>query len=510
MIFLKRRALMTRFSFNYKTASGVGSLVLEKCAETFFKQFKLLGNSVQVTTKGVNLIPFPYVDKDMTKKDVTFTVKEDGGIKVYGTASESVVFVLAIIDYGKESIFNNSTGNGKIISGGKDNVSIEYHGVTKKTYLSIEQGKAVNTIIYPQLQNGSVATPYEQYTGGKPSPSLEFLQEIKNVGKWNEEKQKYEIDVQVTGKNLFNISNYPFSHNGETIIIAENEGQVPVNKGINITEGVIFDENARYCISYDSYKVTQANSDWTTLFTFYYTDDTYRDAYVNMFYGDLKKYFNSLPDKRVRNVAIRNPWKVGIEISKVQIEKSEMPTDYEPYREPQTVTLSLDQPLRGIGKYKDEVTKDGIVRKVYEQKIKKEQVSMNEYDWGTKNFRCYITNEKKLDSSENCILMSNISKKFDIYKGFNIIYWVISEEDIKSIGVTETDSREMAFEKIKTFVNNNNIVVQYPLEEPIIEPLSEETKIALESLYTNDGTTIITVDGGEVETGIEVEYAVKE
>lgn len=91
-----------------------------------------------------------------------------------------------------------------------------------------------------------------------------------------------------------------------------------------------------------------------------------------------------------------------------------------------------------------------------------------------------------------------------------MIYWVISEEDIKSIGVTETDSREKAFEKIKTFVNNNNIVVQYPLEEPIIEPLSEENKLALESLYTNNGTTVIAVDGGEVETGIEVEYAVKE
>ena len=29
------------------------------------------------------------------------------------------------------------------------------------------------------------------------------------------------------------------------------------------------------------------------------------------------------------------------------------------------------------------------------------------------------------------------------------------------------------------------------------------------SLHTNDGTTVITVDSGEVETGIEVEYAVK-
>ena len=429
MIFLKRRALMTRFSFNYKTASGIGSLVLEKCSETFFKQFKLLGNSVQVTTKGVNLIPFPYVDKDMTKKGVTFTVKEDGGIKVYGTSSESVVFVLAIIDYGKESIFNNSTGNGKIISGGKDNVSIEYHGVTKKTYLSIEQGKAVNTIIYPQLQNGSVATPYEQYTGGKPSPSPEFPQEIKSVGEYNSDTGKYDVDVIVSRKNLLDIS------------------------------------------ACDDGKVLDGNGD-----------------IINNANALLTDFIPCFPNTQFGNKLM----------------------DYEPYKEPQTIKLSLDQPLRGIGEHKDVITKDGVVRRVYEQKLKKEQVSINEYNWQTKFFRCFVTNEKKIDSSENCILMSNISKKFNIYGGIDTIYWVISEEEIRSIGVTEKDSRGMAFEKIKTFVDNNNIVVQYPLEEPIIEPLTEESKKALESLYTNDGTTIITVDGGEVEAGIEVEYAVKE
>lgn len=45
---------------------------------------------------------------------------------------------------------------------------------------------------------GSTALPWEPYTGGKPSPSPDYPQEIKNVGKWNEETQKYEVDVMVT------------------------------------------------------------------------------------------------------------------------------------------------------------------------------------------------------------------------------------------------------------------------------------------------------------------------
>lgn len=48
------------------------------------------------------------------------------------------------------------------------------------------------------VEVGDKASPYEPYTGGKPSPSHDYPQQIKNVGKWNEEKQKYEVDVKVT------------------------------------------------------------------------------------------------------------------------------------------------------------------------------------------------------------------------------------------------------------------------------------------------------------------------
>lgn len=59
---------------------------------------------------------------------------------------------------------------------------------------------------YVQLEEGDKASPNEPYTGGKPSPSPEYQQEIVNAGKWNEEKQKYEVTVEKFGKNLFNKS----------------------------------------------------------------------------------------------------------------------------------------------------------------------------------------------------------------------------------------------------------------------------------------------------------------
>ena len=513
MIFLKRRALMTRFSFNYKAASGVGSLVLEKCAETFFKQFKLLGNSVQETTTGKNLF-----DKDSVKLNFEFTYapsdvegEKEGWFvsdfipvlagKTYFISGKTTGFGCKMYDKDKRFVKNIQAANGAVLI--EDNIS----------YFRINgEIKDLKNI---QIELGTKATPYEPYTGSKPSPSPEFPQEIKNVGKYNELTGKYEIDVQVTGKNLL----------PKEIVL--------INNNNNDAETITYDEeNHQYILQMKENNTNQV------VFMFYlhlkkgiYTirrniivdgvltnkkDIVVKNANTNVsLVNKYNNYYSTFEVPEDMKVLINAGDYTGKKnkdaiIYDFQLEMGDKVTDYEPYREPQTVTLSLNQQLRGIGKCKDEVTKNGVVRRVYEQNIKKEQVSMNEYNWITKIFRCYITNEKKLDSSENYILMSNISKKFNIYRGNNVIYWGISEEDIKSIGVTETDSREMAFEKIKTFVNNNNIVVQYPLEEPIIEPLSEENKLALESLHTNEGITVIAVDGGEVEAGIEVEYAVKE
>lgn len=184
-------------------------------------------------------------------------------------------------------------------------------------------------------------------------------------------------------------------------------------------------------------------------------------------------------------------------------------TYYEPYTE-QTVQIALDEPLRGVGEYKDTITKDGVVRKIYEQTLKKERISMNEYNWDTKYFRLYVNPDKKIDSSTTITrLFSNMFKGVAIYKGNPTIYWLISEEEIRSMGITEADSREVAYEKIKDFVTNNDIVVQYPIVETTLEPLSESVQAQLSAFHSENGTTHVFVDSGEVEAGISVTYKQK-
>lgn len=183
--------------------------------------------------------------------------------------------------------------------------------------------------------------------------------------------------------------------------------------------------------------------------------------------------------------------------------------EHEPYTE-QSVQIALDEPLRGIGDYKDVLTKDGVVRKIHEQTLKKEQISMNEYNWDTKYFRLYVNPDKKIDSSINIHeLFSNMFKKFVIYKNNPNVYWIISEEEIRSIGITEADSLQVAYEKIKDFVTTNDIVIQYPIVETTLEPLPESVPAQLQALHTENGTTHVFVDSGEEEAGINIEYKYK-
>lgn len=422
------------------TVTGESPVAITDSAEEKLQDLKLFGKSEQLTTKGVNLIPFPYVDKDMTKNGVTFTVKEDGGIKVYGTSSESVVFVLASIDYGTESIFNNSIGNGKIISGGKDNVSIEYHGVTKKTYLSIAGGKAVNTIIYPQLEKGSVATPYEQYTGEKPSPSPEYPQEIKNTGKYNEDTGKYEVDVMISGKNLYNTS-IPYTdgvwirQDGEIVngVDARTSDYIPVIQRKYAFQFDVANVNPMYINGYDKDKI-----------------------FVKVV-GEISKGKGvaNINDKTIKYIRVSLTKKS----TKIQLEMSDVFTDYEPYREPKTVKLSLDQPLRGTGKYKDEITKDGIIRRVWSE-VKNTIPSFLDFDTNG-NYKLAFDPKKPLKDDGVYKIPCDITTNMISYINNSSIYWLPKAEELQSMGVDIQGTAKDARTKILEYLSKNPMTIQY-------------------------------------------------
>lgn len=75
------------------------------------------------------------------------------------------------------------------------------------------------------LNSGSTVLTYEPYTGGAPSPSPDYPQEIVSAGKYDEASRKYEYEVKLTGANLFD-------PDGEIVDGSPYDGIPLNNKGI--------------------------------------------------------------------------------------------------------------------------------------------------------------------------------------------------------------------------------------------------------------------------------------
>lgn len=181
---------------------GPGMLVLPNSLDAPLEGLELGGKTEQLNTRGVNL----------WRSDSTVIVSGtkylmfDNPIQT-GTYTLSAIF--ANDKSASESLFafyneqNQNVGGGTIKQGGRQSKTFTLTGKAVKVLFYASSGYdssqgVTTTIKEMQLETGTTATTYEPYTGGKPSPSPEYPQEIKNVGKWNEETQKYEVDVKIT------------------------------------------------------------------------------------------------------------------------------------------------------------------------------------------------------------------------------------------------------------------------------------------------------------------------
>lgn len=209
---IRRRCSFKKYAWN--VVSGKSPLIINNSERDRFRSFSVIGKSEQLTTTGKNL----------------FDVTKVMDLKRYEPSSYGYIGFPINVEPGKTYTFNRNKKNGyglgtkykcglkTDINGTIDNwlINNESEGLnfekktivakTNKIYFCILEtvtDEELSTIIKtcflnPQLELGNIETTYEPYTGGKPSPSPEYPQEIKNVGKWNEEKQKYEVDVKVT------------------------------------------------------------------------------------------------------------------------------------------------------------------------------------------------------------------------------------------------------------------------------------------------------------------------
>ena len=316
-------------------------------------------------------------------------------------------------------------------------------------------------------------TTYEPYTGGKPSPSQEYQQEVKNSGKWNEGTQKYEIGVKLTGKNLFDKGSakkgYEFS-SVTSDMESPKEGWfvsdfIPVIKGKVYISGK---STGSGCKLYNKDKVfvenIQAPSGALTI-------------------KDGISYFRL-------NGEIKD-------LDNVQVEYGSVATSYEPYKKTQTLTLTSDRPLT---KWDRLVEQGGQIGWLY-QSAAKEYIGDNSvalYDTGF----CFKLPDKKIVNGEGyCKELKQYVPREEnpciaLNMSANIYAYTLNTQGIYGSTVSA----------IKEYLKSHPLHLAYKTETTEFIPLPQSEQNAIRALKTYYPTTVITADGGELDPDIKVTY----
>lgn len=211
------------FKFNYETSKGIKQVILTNCGQAPFKRFSILGNSHQDNTTGKQLFKLTdnYLHAYFYHGENKEIVPYSSNAVVYLPCEPNTTYTI----HGRKNINNDMTRKNRV--GLTSELPAFNVKITKTAETTLDKPLTITTeedtkyLVIMAITDGEIgklnfdkvlenntsklmvevgdkASPYEPYTGGKPSPSHDYPQQIKNVGKWNDEKQKYEVDVKVT------------------------------------------------------------------------------------------------------------------------------------------------------------------------------------------------------------------------------------------------------------------------------------------------------------------------
>lgn len=468
-----------------ETAQGE-TVILTDSSDKLFEGLRVFGKSTQRTTTGAQLLSIK--QEDVANKDgLSAKVNVDGGITVTGTPDKQYATI-----YGKDIILSPGKyylngGNGSAgavllkaritFSDGSSkncaNGSFEVTPDTKSVSILIQYESAtiqsVNYTIYPMLNKGETALPFEPYTGGKPSPSPEYPQEIVSAGEGGS------IAVGVTGKNLLKPNSYNtyygFPLKANTVMTLMTNGKP--SQGGNIKFSATDGSNVWFSIDAGQTRVCRSigNKD------------------VKGFYDQLKvggglEYMFAVGDIKT----------------------------YEPYHEPQSLTLATPNGLPGVpvskdGNYTDADGQQWVCDEIdlgrgkYVQRIETRILD------GTEAWKHRITNSgnNNLQLLINDRPSSTIHRSFCNYLPYKNFIWddnIVNLPKIYSydLEITASFPPESEFKSVEIWNSwlkeKGDFKFQYVLATPIERDLTPEEITAYKALHTNYPTTVISNDAG--------------
>lgn len=356
------------------SASGNPAIMSDTLKNNPMNEMKVFWWSKQESTTGANLIDVNSMLNDclIKNEDETYSIKkteDDRFSKAFPVnlkAGTAVRFDAYIVEYNgaynkplQISFFNYQT----IVAG---QAIVLNSDVTEVT---IYQDSTNNNGTYTKFKNailsiGRTQIPYEPYTGGKPSPNPDYPQQIVSAG------NSGNIEVNVRGKNLVDVYGYSandipnpeaervlFNTYGTTLSTTEKTDKLIVHQEIidgatanNYTSGYFciginrkLEAGKDYIITFNI-NVIQNPFSVSTIFVLFNGIGANRAEVI----GDKVTVKISCKEYRERQyVEVRNCG-MSLEISNFMITEKDENTIYEPYYEPQSLSISTPTGLPAI------------------------------------------------------------------------------------------------------------------------------------------------------------------
>lgn len=298
-------------------ASNQGETHITDSDNGKIQDMMLYGKSEQFTTIGKNLLKIK--DRTQTSRGITVIAK-DGVVALKGTATESGWAILTVDSFVLDGVCilsSNISSNVRVkvvdesfrtvLEQGKS-VTLENVEVSRVCFVVTEGETYDISNILIQIEKGSVATSYEPYTGGIPSPNPSYPQEIKSV---------VNPTIKICGKNLFDSKKFP----------------IILNRAIDTNTGKIYESlSGNYCAieKYIPFPYSGKKVSFNASMTLCAYDKDYK------FINTVNRNNGQVP---TGTMYVRFDIKTE-EKDKAQIELSENATTYEPYKE-QTIQLPV-------------------------------------------------------------------------------------------------------------------------------------------------------------------------
>lgn len=213
--------------------TGEPPLTLENTIGKPLKGLRIYGKSKQVTTTGAQLLDLSdLIGKTETKNGATYKINEDQSISVSGTPTEYTSFYLKAMSLkaGSYYFLNNSDDHKVFVQliGAKANMNngftldedVDGIGVYIIFNVASNNTQLFNFTFTSMLNAGDVVLPWEPYTGGLPSPSPDYPQEIKSV---------VNPTVKVTNEDGLKVQSVTFNNITLNAIPVPSGGNVTIN-----------------------------------------------------------------------------------------------------------------------------------------------------------------------------------------------------------------------------------------------------------------------------------------